>query len=609
MGDRVSKRNLQRRFRPGVFLLLLQLVAIFVVVAVPWLLNKDLMEQTLTAQDWVVHAAENKSAVSAVKTAIGNVERSRLMLLLDVERETVESEIAGAYSDAKVRLDQLAVSTANNPEQQARVVQLQALVDVHLANTGRVLDLISAGERTLAREVLENPSDRERLSALKLELIQEEDRNLDRRRAEALRQRKQIDWAANGIAVAQLILLALIVALSERQQRRRARAEQISRIVRERADRILRTARDPILVLDRNLRVEQCNPAFEQLYGGESERFIGTALANVGGGAWNDPSLLQRLRDVLFLDRELWDYEVEQETSAGGKRRFVVNAWSMPGERGRDEPVVILTASDVTARHHAEQRIRELNEQLSTRVEEISQVNRDLEAFSYSVSHDLRAPLRHISAFAGKLEGELTLEPGSKAQSHLEVIGHSARRMGKLIDELLLHSRLGRGQIKRVPVDMSVLVQEVRSELAPEMGGRSIEWQVGELPAVSGDPSMLRLVWQNLIGNALKYSSGRDPARIEIVAHEDTDHGEWVFCIEDNGAGFDMAYVEKLFGVFQRLHTEAEFPGTGIGLANVRRIVVRHGGRVWAEGEPDRGARFHFSLPMRAAAIENEDAT
>lgn len=593
----MTKARVSRRFRPGVFLLLLQLLAISIVVAVPWLLNKGLLRQTLVAQDWVVHAAENKSAVSAVKATVGEVERSLLWLILDPTREHLRLRIENAYHDARARLDQLSLSTADNAEQQARVAQLQALIEVHRGDSERMLRYLDAEEPTLARELIENPANREQLAAIAADLIAEEDRILDRRRVEAMEQRTQIDWAANGIAVGQLILLALIVALSEQQQRRRSRAEEISRIIRERADSILRTSREPIIMLDGQLRIELCNPAFEKLYAPDQVSLIGHELAVIGDGAWNDATLLQRLRDVLQLGRELWDYEIEQDTAIGGARRFVVNAWSIPGERGHDQPTLILTATDVTARYNAERQIRELNEQLRVRVEEISDINRELEAFSYSVSHDLRAPLRHISAFAGKLEHELDLQPEAKAHSHLRVISDSAQRMGRLIDELLLHSRLGRGQIKRVPVAMSTLVEQVRTELADETAGRRVDWRIGNLPAVKGDPSMLRLVWQNLIGNALKYSSGRDPALIEIEALHDRERAEIVFRVSDNGAGFDMTYVDKLFGVFQRLHTDAEFPGTGIGLANVRRIVVRHGGRVWAEGEPDRGARFYFSLP------------
>lgn len=601
----------RRRFRPGVFLLLLQLAAITAVVAIPWLLSKQMLEQTLVAQDWVVHAAENKSSVSAVQAAVGEVERNRLLLLIGNDRVQVETRIEHAYAEAMARLGQLAVSTADNSEQQGRVAQVQALIEVHQDNTDRILRHLDEGEVNLVREIVENAANRERMAGIAVDLIAEEDRILDRRRAAALQQRRQIEWAGNGIAIGQLILLALIVALSERQQRRRTRAEEQSRRARERADKILRTVRDPIVVLDSSLRVQLCNPAFETLYSGNGDDLIGVELGTIGAGAWQDATLQQRLRDVLYMDRELWDFEIQQDTVSGGTRHFVLNAWSVPGERGREDSAVIVTANDVTARHSAERQIRELNDQLSTRVEEISQANRDLEAFSYSVSHDLRAPLRHISAFAGKLERELDLEPGTKAQSHLRVIGDSAQRMGRLIDELLLHSRLGRGLIRHEPVSMASLIEQVRSELASEVAGRNIEWRIGDTPVVAGDASMLRLVWQNLIGNAVKYTAGRDPARIEIEGRRDEESRELVFSIRDNGAGFDMTYVDKLFGVFQRLHTEAEFPGTGIGLANVRRIVLRHGGRVWAEGKPEQGATFHFSLPERPVGKnpEREDVT
>jgi len=170
--------------------------------------------------------------------------------------------------------------------------------------------------------------------------------------------------------------------------------------------------------------------------------------------------------------------------------------------------------------------------------------------------------------------------------------------MALLIDDLLVFSRLGRGALRMQSVDMQSLVEEARELVATDAESRQIEWQVAPLPVVIGDENMLRTVWQNLLGNAVKYTSQRERARIEVAVRRGP-HGESEFSVADNGAGFDMQYADKLFGVFQRLHRASEFPGNGIGLANVRRIIIRHGGRVWAEAEADRGAKFYFSLPAR----------
>ena len=223
-------------------------------------------------------------------------------------------------------------------------------------------------------------------------------------------------------------------------------------------------------------------------------------------------------------------------------------------------------------------------------------VNRELEAFSYSVSHDLRAPLRHIDGFVSLLGKRTAGQLDEKSQRYLETIGASARQMGHLIDDLLAFSRMGRHEMRRETVDPSKLLDTVRQELAGEAVGREVVWEIGETPTVLADRAMLRLAFLNLASNALKYTRPRLPAEIRFTASADPN-GEVVFCLADNGVGFDMQYAGKLFGVFQRLHRAEEFEGTGIGLANVQRIVQRHGGRIWAESAPDRGATFFFTLP------------
>ncbi len=246
-------------------------------------------------------------------------------------------------------------------------------------------------------------------------------------------------------------------------------------------------------------------------------------------------------------------------------------------------------------RRQAEERIRELNVQLSARVEELAEVNAELESFGYTVSHDLRAPLRHVAGFIRLLaEGaEGRLDP--KTAGYLPLIAKGAERMGQLIDDLLHFSRLGRTDLWRTEVELEPLIEEVRPALQPETEGRAIEWKIGPLPTVHGDRAMLRQVLANLIGNAVKFTRRQRNAAIEITCESAaTEH---IFRVRDNGAGFDPQYADKLFGVFQRLHSVQEFEGTGIGLATVRRILTRHGGRAWAESKPGHGADFFFSLP------------
>jgi signal transduction histidine kinase len=236
----------------------------------------------------------------------------------------------------------------------------------------------------------------------------------------------------------------------------------------------------------------------------------------------------------------------------------------------------------------------ELEQRVIERTAQLELANKELEAFSYSVSHDLRAPLRHIDGFGQMLQKRTAGQLDGTSERYLTTIIGSAKGLGNLIDELLAFSRMSRSEMSRVPVNVQALVEEVRQELQPDMQGRNIEWKIDPLPAITGDPALLRQVWRNLIGNAVKYSRGKDPAVITISCRADvTGH---VFTIRDNGAGFDMQYVDKLFGVFQRLHNNTEFEGTGIGLANVRRIIQRHGGTIRAEGAVGEGAAFHFTL-------------
>ncbi len=253
-------------------------------------------------------------------------------------------------------------------------------------------------------------------------------------------------------------------------------------------------------------------------------------------------------------------------------------------------------------RHDITERRRVAGE-LQRRGELLEAANKELEAFSYSVSHDLRAPLRHIDGYAALLRKSVEQSLNEKAARYLQTISDSATQMGQLIDDLLVFSRMGRQEMLHTTIHLDQLIKHILSDLRLDLQGREISWTIAALPAVQGDPSMLRQVFMNLIANAVKFTSTRPIARIEIGVVEDSGSREIVLFVRDNGVGFDMQYAPKLFGVFQRLHRADEFEGTGIGLANVRRIVHRHGGRAWAESVPDKGATFYVALPRRGHGV------
>ncbi|MCQ3935523.1 MAG: hypothetical protein DPW18_00610 [Chloroflexi bacterium] len=396
----------------------------------------------------------------------------------------------------------------------------------------------------------------------------------------------------------------------------RKRAQDALHLSNQRVIDILESIQDGFLTLDRDWRITYINQRAAQNVGFAPEELIGESM-------WEKfPEILGTEHEAHYRrvmeERTPLDFEITGVLTPG-----TYNIRVYPTPEG-----ISIYWLDISERKRSEEEIKRLNQDLQAHALELEAANKELEAFAYSVSHDLRAPLRHV---AGYVELLLKNAPSldEKNQHYLQVVSASANRMGILIDELLNFSRMGRAEIRKTLVHMEELARETINDLRMETAGRDIVWEIAPLPPVYGDRSMLKLVFTNLIANAVKFTKPQAQARIAVgfLPHPSTPlvpaghsprpakagwgetegGGEVTYFVRDNGVGFDMQYADKLFGLFQRLHHADEFEGTGVGLANVRRIIHRHGGRIWAQAAVNEGAAFYFSLPRDPLRLEKND--
>ena len=552
-----------------------------------------------TSSEWVAHSQEVRATLAAVYGSLAGAELAGRDYLLTTNPARLE-EYRKLKGDVDANLDRLGRLTSDNPVQQRNLGELRSLVSARLGDIADGLDAFANSGLAAARGVLAhgrglNLTEQVRRQTAVMDGL-ERGYLVDRQASAAKVRATTLFSLIITLAVAAVVFVALFAGIRREMGARRRSQEELLE-ANHFLDSLIENLPVMIVIKDvKKLTFVRQNRAFERLLGFERSELTGKTAHELFAPEEAD-FIVEKDREALAAGGLVEILEQSLHTRHG-TRTFHTMKMPIQGQDGKAQYLLAISV-DITQRKLAEHAVYELNAALQVKAAQLQTSNQELESFSYSVSHDLRAPLRGIDGFAMMLEEDYSDKLDPEGRRYLSVIREASRRMGALIDDLLAFSRLGKQPVLTYEVDMADLVREVVGEVLRSHSGNPPEVLVGELPPAHADSGLLRQVWVNLISNALKYSSKSERPRIEVAGAR--IDGEIRYSIRDNGVGFDMEYVGKLFGVFQRLHRADEFSGTGVGLAIVHRIISRHGGRVWAEGNVGLGAMFAFALPAAAS--------
>lgn len=576
----------------------------------------SLAEQTESA-DWVSHTHLVLERLETLRAEVLKAENARRGFVLTADASFLE-RFSAARAEILKTIGELRAITEDNEFQQKRLNEIQQLIDRRLQLLEQANTSFQTGERIAAEQAAPTLAGAELTQQISgaISGMEGVEQDLLRQRDAAVKQGAR--RTKTLIAAGTLLTFALILgvfALLRREIRERARIEGQLRVlaasledrVAERTSSLeaqtrmlqdqaslLNLAHDSIFVRDMNNAIQFWNHGAEETYGWTREEAQGKVTHTLFQTQFPEP--LAKIEEKLF---ELGHWEGELvHTRRDGSRIVVASRWALLREADHTPGKVLEINRDITERKRAEEEIQKLNLGLEQRVRErtaeLQATNAELEAFTSSVSHDLRAPLRHVDGFSRILIEEHAAQLDPEGRRLLERVRHATQHMGELVDDLLNLSRVSRREISPLVTDLNTVVREVFADLQTACQGRRVEFRAGALPYAQCDPGLIRQVFANLLANALKFTRPRDSAVIEVG--EINHSGNHAIFVRDNGVGFSMKYAGRLFGVFQRLHRSEDFEGTGVGLVTVQRIIQKHNGRIWAEAEVDKGATFFFTL-------------